>query len=58
MICVDPPRFLASTRQMTDSPSSIPTSRHPTMLDEEQAKKIRFAIKENKLLQFLKYSFN
>ncbi|CAF3326369.1 unnamed protein product [Rotaria socialis] len=33
-----PARFLASTRQMTDSLASIPSTRRPTLLDEEQRK--------------------
>ncbi|UJR33618.1 hypothetical protein I4U23_021053 [Adineta vaga] len=36
-----PPRFLSSTRQMLDNPPSTLTSRHTTILDEEQARKAR-----------------
>ncbi|CAF0761079.1 unnamed protein product [Rotaria sordida] len=36
-----PPRFLASTRQMIENSSLTPTTRHSTILDEEQTRKIR-----------------
>ncbi|CAF3336683.1 unnamed protein product [Rotaria sp. Silwood1] len=36
-----PPRFLASTRQMIDNSASTPTTRHSTILDEEQTKRTR-----------------
>ncbi|CAF1331576.1 unnamed protein product [Adineta ricciae] len=36
-----PPRFLSSTRQMTDNSPSSPSTRHATILDDEQTRKLR-----------------